>query len=305
MNNPLKRNIAYQPGDDNNADNPSITAADPSPCAFETAECLVVKFQAPGLEANDSISFSKSILSGDAPITNEDLCKAKITYIFSDGFVTTSNFDSCPAVSLPLIASSWHPDPYVAPHVIKSDLLLAQGAGSQGCTPDDSTGKCPDLDIRDHDVTKEAGNQTPQSCDGGATLNDHVTGTLPGPNITIQGGATCHYQDCNFVGSLIINNATAYLKNCQVGGQLTMNSGTLHLDPLDNSNAPSVVVIGTTTIGSTDQRPNSFVIGPGGQFKGLVTIQNGSAGGLGYVCGSTFSTGMRVNNNASLIDIKT
>jgi hypothetical protein len=39
-----------------------------SPCASATAECLVVKFQPPGLGEHDSISFSKSILNGDAPI---------------------------------------------------------------------------------------------------------------------------------------------------------------------------------------------------------------------------------------------
>jgi hypothetical protein len=125
---PLKRNIAYQPGANNNADNPSIEAAGPSPCASVTAECLVVQFQRPGLGADDSISFSKGILSGGAPITNEELCKAKITYVFSDGFVTTSNFGRCPAASLPLVASSWHPDPHVAPQMIKpnkSNLLLA------------------------------------------------------------------------------------------------------------------------------------------------------------------------------------
>ena len=100
----------------------------------------MVKFREPGLGAHDSISFSEGILKsilfskgvlsdGGAPITNDDLCKAKITYMFSDGFTTTSNFGHCPAVSLPLIASSWRPDPHVAPHIIKpnkTNLLLAQ-----------------------------------------------------------------------------------------------------------------------------------------------------------------------------------
>ena len=139
-NNPLMRNIAYYPGADNNSANPSIGAAADSPCASATAECVMVKFREPGLRAHDSISFSEGILKsilfskgvlsdGGAPITNDDLCKAKITYMFSDGFTTTSNFGHCPAVSLPLIASSWRPDPHVAPHIIKpnkTNLLLAQ-----------------------------------------------------------------------------------------------------------------------------------------------------------------------------------
>ena len=139
-NNPLMRNIAYYPGADNNSANPSIGAAADSPCASATAECVMVKFREPGLGRHNSISFSEGILKsilfskgvlsdGGAPITNDDLCKAKITYMFSDGFTTTSNFGHCPAVSLPLIASSWRPDPHVAPHIIKpnkTNLLLAQ-----------------------------------------------------------------------------------------------------------------------------------------------------------------------------------
>jgi hypothetical protein len=126
-NKPLMRNIAYYPGANNNPDNPSIGTAADSPCTSATAECLMIKFQPPGFGANDSISFAKDILNGRAPITNDDLCKAKITYIFSDGYATTSNLGRCPAVSLPLIASSWHPDPHVAPRIInKTNVLLAQ-----------------------------------------------------------------------------------------------------------------------------------------------------------------------------------
>jgi hypothetical protein len=312
-NNPLKRNIAYQPRGDNNADNPSIPAADPGPCAFATAECLVVKFQPPGLGADDSISFSNSILSGDAPITNEDLCKAKITYIFSDGYITTSNFGRCPPVSLPLIASSWHPDPHVAPHVVQSNLLLADGGSSSGCTPIPGSNPpvCPDVDatsIADSDALTDAG--APQhSCDNGATMkgsaNNPVTGVISGPEIIITGGQTCYYQDCHFLGSLTINNATGHLKHCQVDGLLTMNSGTLDLEPLvDSSTATSVFVKGVTQIGNPQvSAPNSFSIGPGANFQGGLTIQNLPSGGLGYVCGSTVSGGLTVNKTQSLIQV--
>jgi hypothetical protein len=126
---PLMRKIAYDPGADNNADNPSIGTTADSPCTAATAECLMVTFRLPGLAAHDSISFSAGILSGGAPITNDDLCKAKITYVFSDGYATTSNFGRCPPATLPLIASSWRPDLHVPPHRIKTDKLLAQGGG--------------------------------------------------------------------------------------------------------------------------------------------------------------------------------
>jgi hypothetical protein len=135
-NNPILKDIAYFPGADNNSAGPSIGTAADSPCASATAECLMVKFQPPGLGADDSISFSNGILKsilfskgivsgGGAPITNDDLCKAKITYIFSDGYATTSKLGPCPAVSLPLMSSSWRPDPTVSPRKVKENVLLA------------------------------------------------------------------------------------------------------------------------------------------------------------------------------------
>src|SRR5262249_3957640 len=139
----------------------------------------------------------------------------------------------------------------------------------------------------------------------GATMNggasNPVTGIISGPNIVIQGGQTCYYQDCTFQGSLTINNAKAYLKNCTVMGQLTMNSGTLNLLPLDPPNS-AYTVNGNITIGSKDNLPNSFSIFPGTKNHNL-TIQNLPSGGLGYVCGSTFVGGVSVNNNASTIQI--
>src|SRR5205823_8425720 len=135
--NPLRRNIAYDPGVDSNPDTPAIGAADPSSCAATTAACLIVKFQALGLEAADSLVFSENMLKAGAPIAKDDLCKAKITYVFSDGYTTTSNFSRCSPDPLPVIASSWRPDPHVAPHFTKSNLLLAQVAPppTLPCTP--------------------------------------------------------------------------------------------------------------------------------------------------------------------------
>ena len=156
--NPIVKDIAYHPGADNNSANPSTETAAYSPCTSATAECLMVKFQPPGLGAHNSISFSNGIVKsilfskgmlsrGGAPITNDDLCKAKITYIFSDGYATTSKLGPCPAVSLPLIASSWRPDPTVALRKIKTDMLLAQrgvvlaaAAGAQKIPPENDPG---------------------------------------------------------------------------------------------------------------------------------------------------------------------
>ena len=95
--NPIVKNIAYYPGIHDYSVYPGVAMAADSPCTSASAECLMVKFQLPGLGARDSISFSNGILKsvlfsrgivsgGGAPITNDDLCGAKITYIFSDGY---------------------------------------------------------------------------------------------------------------------------------------------------------------------------------------------------------------------------
>lgn len=302
-----RRNIAYRPGGDNNADD----RVGASPCAFESAECLAVKFQAPGLEANDAISFSERILSGDAPVTNEDLCKAKITYIFSDGFVTTSNFGRCSPGSIPL-ANSWRPDPHVAPHIVKSNVLLADGSTTLPCTIDVTTGQCPDTtqnaNISDVDVTMEANSR---SCDGGASFNNPVTGTISASNVILQGGQTCNYVKCEFKGSLTINShARAFLQNCTVDGNIVLNEGTLNLAPSDQST--SVFVHGNVAIGSPQTNlPSSFSIGPGVSIHGNLEIQNlpqvddskQAIEQLGYVCGTQISGGLTANNNMTLLDI--
>jgi hypothetical protein len=205
-----------------------------SPCTSATAECLVVKFQPPGLGTQDTISFSEHILKAGAPITQDELCKAKITYLFSDGFMTTSNFGRCPAVPLPLIASSWHPDPYVAPHVIKSDLLLAKGGSSLPCSA--ISGVCPDptkTPPADIDHTQEGGQTSAGSCDNGVTIsNPNISGTVFGPNgsdLTLSAGQICNYLTSSvIVGSMIVNGAEVYLDG-QLQGNLTVNSGRITL----------------------------------------------------------------------------
>jgi hypothetical protein len=80
----------------------------------------------------------------------------------------------------------------------------------------------------DADPNMEGG-QLGRSCDGGASLNNPVTGIIKGPEVIIQGRQTCHYMHCEFLGSLTINNANATLQDCQVDGNLTKTSDTLSL----------------------------------------------------------------------------
>jgi hypothetical protein len=318
-NNPLLRKAAYDPGADNNPEYPGIGATSSSQCAATTTACLIVKFLAPGLGADDSIVFSQGILSGGAPITQDELCKAKITYMFSDGYMTTSNFGRCPPASRALVASSWRPDPFVAPHFIKSNMLLAAASIIRPCTVDttgDNAGLCKDPSKTPPDdqdmVAPHEGGQLSQSCDNGATFRNTVTGTIKGPEVIIGGGLTCSYTDCEFLGSLTINGGNATLKHCQVDGNLTMIAGTLNLAPPDPPNQPpSVLVFGNVEIGTPQATLSDVFSIAAANIHGNVTIQNLPANepvflpsnASGLLCSSTVSGGVTVNNSASLIQI--
>ena len=300
--NPLRKNIGYDPG----ADTPAVGAAGPSPCAATTTGCLMVKFQAPGLGADDSFMFSENILQAGAPIAKNDLCKAKITYYFSDGYTTTSNFSRCSPDPLPVIASSWRPDPHVAPHFVKTNLLLAQAPPPTllPCTPVPNSNPPVCLDPtqnppEDADPTREGG-QLGQSCNNGATIGSiNISGTIPGPNVTVNAGQRCNYTNCEFLGSLTINGGNVFLGNCQVDGNLTMTSGTLNL-------STSTHVMGNVQIAdgsAVSLLPNSFTIGPSAQIDGGLAIQNLPENEPGLICGTTVSGGVTVKNNQSSIQI--
>jgi hypothetical protein len=287
-NNPLKRTIAYQLGADDNADNPGIGAAAPSPCAFATAECMVVKFEPPGLGAHDSITFSKGILSGGAPIASDDLCKAKITYMFSDGYATTGNFGPCPPRSFPLISSSWRPDLRVPPRMVTTNLLLVDAPqGGPACLPDpDNTSQCK---FNQFVTGLEDGNpaellQPGQSCGGTGTINH---------NVTVAANQNCVFRSpCEIQGNVTINGGT-FWSDCMVDGNINNNGGRLVL-------APSASVAGVVQISGG----SGFAIS-GATLSNNLGIQNLPAGILqpSTVCGTKVNGNLSVQNNASPIEI--
>jgi hypothetical protein len=283
---PPVRNIAYRSGDDKTPDNPSIGTAEPSPCT--ATECLMVKFQPPGLGEHDTISFSESILSGDMPITNDALCNAKITYIFSDGFATTSNFGRCPAASLPLVASSWRPDPHVAPYIVKSHVLLVDTIPPT-CpgTPDPNTGLCRDptqSPPADVDPSQEGG-QLGNTCN-----NSPINGIIPGGHVT-PAGPNCSYKNCEFSGNLTINGQVVAIDNCQLDGNLTLTAGTLSIS---NSH-----VLGNVQISLA----STFNVGLSTNIDGNLTIQSLGPNDPGTVCATQIGGNVTVQNNSSQLQI--
>jgi hypothetical protein len=287
-NKPLMRNIAYQPGADTNPDNPGIGPAGSSPCASTGAACLMVKFQPPGLGAHDTIKFSESILSGGAPITNDDLCKAKITYMFSDGYATTSNFGPCPAKSLPLIASSWRPDLTIPPRIVTTNLLLVDTPqGPPACTPDpNNPSQClyNPLVTGLEDANPAELLQPGQSCGGTGTINH---------NVTVAANQNCVFKSpCEIQGNVTINGGT-FWSDCMVDGNINNNGGRLFL-------APSASVGGVVQISGG----SGFAIS-GATLSNNLGIQNLPAGILqpSTVCGTTVTGNLSVQNNASPIEI--
>jgi hypothetical protein len=192
--------------------------------------------------------------------------------MFSDGFVTTSNFRHCPAGSLPMIASSWRPDPHVAPHVIKSNVLLVDTLPTLPCTPVD--GVCPDAANSapaDSDYTTEGG-QLDQTCDNGVTFGNDTFGIIKGPPLTVNAGKVCNYKSpCEIQTNLTINGGQVTL-NCQLDGNLTVNSGSITL-------GESAHVLGNVQISQNagSMLANGFRIGNTvgqAQIDGNLTIQN-------------------------------
>jgi hypothetical protein len=205
------RNIAYRPGAENNSGDPDIRAADPSPCVSAEAECLTVNFQPPGLGTHDTITFSEVILSGGVPITNHDLCKAKITYIFSDGYATTGDFGPCPAKSSALIASSWLPDLTVPPRIVKSNVLLAQASSGTGQVIGSAylNNPCSGSSLPGATI----------ACLHGLQVSPDVTFSVPSPNPACTGET--------FGGDTLCFNSNAADNGYTLGGFLATGGATV------------------------------------------------------------------------------
>jgi hypothetical protein len=290
--NPLMRNIAYRPSADNLPVNPSA-ADDPeigpyNACIARRAQCLMVEFQPPGLGAKDSISFSTRILSGGAPITNDDLCKAKITYIFSDGYATTANFGRCPAASLPLIASSWQPDLTVSPWIVKSAVVLAQATTDPlPCTP--STGPCGPLVLADANPREEWGQGDLCSNGGGNGIDGVIH-----DNVTVLSGQYCVFnKDSRILGNLLIQPGGKVSLSGELNGTLNDDGGALlNLDA-------SAIVNGNVNI--TDS--SAFVIRRGAEVFGNLNITDATGPQTGFVSGATVTQNVNVQGSQSRIQI--
>jgi hypothetical protein len=129
-------------------------------CAASSSQCLIVELNFPGIGPDTTIQFSKGFTT---PITNANLCGAKITSIFGHGYMTTSQL-ACPNNVAPsvLTASSWSPDltAPVPPQIVNEAAFEAAASGNPPCRP--VNGVCPDPVITG--VTDANPAEEPQVC---------------------------------------------------------------------------------------------------------------------------------------------
>ncbi len=117
-----------------------------NPCAPATVQCLEVEFNrnpGKGFGPADFIEFSQGILIGGSPITLDELCGAKLVYIFQSGAIITSSLGPCSgSVTTVLTASPQNPDVTTPNQVVNPGTLVT--SSNPPCTLDPTTGLCPD-----------------------------------------------------------------------------------------------------------------------------------------------------------------
>jgi len=133
----------YHPDHDNTGSGlyllpPSLLNA----CSLERVQCLIVEFNVPGLAAGTAIEFTQGITNHGSPATLDELacgvnppagtCNgAQVTFIFADGYATTSALT--PNGSGQLVAGSQTPNPRVPSQIVSPST--APGSGKLPCTP--------------------------------------------------------------------------------------------------------------------------------------------------------------------------
>jgi hypothetical protein len=129
-------------------------------CTAPSAQCLIVEFNRPGAGANSSIKFSKGFTTA---VSSAELCGADVTFVFNDGYMTTSAL-SCPAGASTLTASAQTPDLAAAtpPQIVDQAAFATAAADNLPCTGGNpTTGQCPSdptqTGIEDANPSQEGG----------------------------------------------------------------------------------------------------------------------------------------------------
>jgi hypothetical protein len=135
-----------------------------SPCAPAAVQCVEVEFNrnpGQGFGATDFINFSLSILIGGSPITLDEICGAKVVYIFHSGSIITSALNGsgpCSGSGATVLTANTQSPDVTTPNQVVSTATLAT-VTVPPCKLDPTTNLCPDpavMGIQDGNPSEEA-----------------------------------------------------------------------------------------------------------------------------------------------------
>jgi hypothetical protein len=106
-------------------------------CSATTVQCMIIEFNTPGAGPTDSLDLQLTFKT-ESGVTNTDLCGTKITYVFSDGLITTSRL---PCSGSTVTTTSQLPDLRFQSEIANPATFVS--ATKLGCTPLPDGQTCP------------------------------------------------------------------------------------------------------------------------------------------------------------------
>jgi hypothetical protein len=131
----------------------TVTLADPH-C---TTSCKLI-FGGNSFVLGDTIDYTIGVCapgldSACVPVSSNELAGGIYTYLFSDGYETSSLLQSISASVLE--ATTWNADPAIAPQIVDPNNFIGAGAGRPPCVPIPPATTCPPLVLADADPAEE------------------------------------------------------------------------------------------------------------------------------------------------------
>jgi hypothetical protein len=139
-------------------------------CSTSTPQCLITEFNLPGAgttsKGTAQITFTKGFTTS---LTAGELCGAKVAFIFSHGYMTTSQLTCANSTSNTATASSQSPDltAPAAAQIVNTTAFATATASNPGCSL--SNGACS-TDPSTQGVYDGNANEEPQLCYSGGVL---------------------------------------------------------------------------------------------------------------------------------------
>jgi len=150
----------------------TVTLGDPN-C---TTSCTLI-FGGNPFVLGDTIDYTIGVCapgedSSCVEVSSNDLAGGTYTYLFSDGYKTTSLLQSSGEGILD--ATTWNSDPAIAPEIVDPSSFVGAGAGRPPCVPIPPATTCPALVLADADPAEEGTAAVPEPPSIGIILTSLV-----------------------------------------------------------------------------------------------------------------------------------